>query len=75
MLDKLLRVTAHEVIHVLERYGFFLSRQSGSHKIYLNAQGCRVTVPYHGKKILHPKVFKSIIRDSKISIDVFRGNV
>ncbi|MFZ8829577.1 MAG: type II toxin-antitoxin system HicA family toxin [Armatimonadota bacterium] len=35
--------------------GFYLARQSGSHKIYKNQEGKRVTVPYHAGKIIHPK--------------------
>jgi len=56
MSEKLPRVTADEVIKALERVGFSLVRQSGSHKIYKNAEGKRVTVPYHAGRILHPKV-------------------
>jgi len=63
------RLTAQEVIAALEKLGFVLLRQSGSHKIYKN-DGKRVTVPSHGSKILHPKVLKSIIRDAEI--DVYR---
>jgi predicted RNA binding protein YcfA (HicA-like mRNA interferase family) len=43
------------MIKVLERIGFFFVRQSGSHKIYKNKEGKRVTVPYHSKKILFLK--------------------
>ena len=57
MSGKLPRVTAADVIKALERAGFSFSRQSGSHKIYKNKEGRRVTVPYHSRKILHPKVF------------------
>jgi predicted RNA binding protein YcfA (HicA-like mRNA interferase family) len=46
MMEKLPRVTAAETIKVLERAGFFLVRQSGSHKIYKNKEGKRVTVPH-----------------------------
>jgi predicted RNA binding protein YcfA (HicA-like mRNA interferase family) len=41
---RLPRVTAAEVIRVLERGGFALARESGSHKIYKNAVGRRDTV-------------------------------
>ena len=34
MTDKLPRVTADDAIRALERAGFFLARQSGSHKIF-----------------------------------------
>ena len=61
-------LTAKEIIAVLGKRGFILVRQSGSHKIYKNISGKRVTVPFHGSKILHPKVLRSIIRDAEIDI-------
>ena len=70
-MPKLPRVTAEEVIKVLKKRGFELVRQSGSHKIFRNEAGKRVTVPYHSKKILHPKVLKSIIHDMELSVEEF----
>ena len=72
MSEKLPRVTADKVIKALGKIGFFLARQSGSHKIYKNEEGKRVTVPYHSGKTLHPKVLKSILRDADLSIDRFK---
>lgn len=66
MPGKLPRVTARQIMAVLEKLGFLFSRQSGSHKIYKNSVGKRVTVPFHGDKILHPKVLKSILQDAGI---------
>ena len=43
MSEKLPRVSANKVIKVLERMDFVLARQSGSHKIYKNKEGVRVT--------------------------------
>jgi len=43
-MPKLPRLTAREITAALEKAGFSLTRQSGSHKIYKNAAG----------KILHP---------------------
>ena len=63
------RVTAREIISVVERLGFVLVRQSGSHKIYKNAAGRRVTVPFHGAKILHPKVLKRILTDANLTVE------
>lgn len=71
-MAKLPRVTAAEVIRVLERAGFTLSRQSGSHKIFMNKEGKRVTVPYHAGRILHPKVLRAILRDAGLSVEGFR---
>jgi len=72
MSDKLPRVTAAEVIKTLEKTGFFFSRQSGSHKIYKNKEGKRVTVPYHAGKMLHPKVLINILRDADMTVDRFK---
>jgi len=69
---KLPRITADEVIHVLEKVGFKLSRQSGSHKIYRNLAGKRATVPYHKGRVLHPKVLNSILRDAELSKEDFK---
>jgi len=54
-MGKLPRVSANEVIRVLEQVDFSIVRQSGSHKIYKNSEGKRVTVPYHAGKTIHPK--------------------
>ena len=69
MSEKLPRVTASEIIKVLEKRGFVLARQSGSHKIYKNAEGGRATVPFHSAKILHPKVLKSIMNEADLSLE------
>jgi len=68
-MPKLPRITARDIIAVLERAGFTLARQSGSHKIYKNAAGKRATVPCHASKTLHPKVLKSILRDANLSVE------
>lgn len=65
------RVTATEVIRVLNKIDFELSRQSGSHRIYKNLEGRRVTVPFHSGKILHPKTLKSILNDAGLTVEEF----
>jgi predicted RNA binding protein YcfA (HicA-like mRNA interferase family) len=71
MSTRLPRVTAAEVIRAVERAGFFLVRQSGSHRIFKNQLGRRVTVPYHSGAVLHPKVLRSILRDSELTVEAF----
>ena len=66
-MPKLPRLTARQIISVLERAGFSLVRQSGSHMIFKNASGKRATVPFHSAKTLHPKVLRSILRDADLS--------
>ena len=72
MTKELPRLTAKEVIAVLERVGFTFTRQSGSHKIFKNSEGKRVTVPFHDSKILHPKILKNILKDANIDIERLR---
>lgn len=72
MTPRLPRLTAAQVIHVLEKLEFRLARQSGSHKIYKSAIGKRVTVPFHAAKVLHPKVLKSIITDTGVTVEEFK---
>ena len=72
MTEKLPRIKASEAIRLLGKVGFSFSRQSGSHKIYKNKAGNRVTVPYHSGKVLHPKVLKSIIKDADLTIEEFK---
>ncbi len=69
MSERFPRVTALEMIRVLEKAGFFLSRQSGSHQIYKDQRGRRVTVPFHSGKILHPKLISSILKDADLDPD------
>jgi predicted RNA binding protein YcfA (HicA-like mRNA interferase family) len=71
MTNKLPRVSASEAIRALEKAGYFLVRQSGSHRIYKNAEGRRATVPYHSGKELHPKILKSILRDADLTTEEF----
>lgn len=68
-MAKLPRVTAREICSVLGKLGFSIARRSGSHIIYKNAEGRRVTVAFHASKILHPKVLKSILRDANLDVE------
>lgn len=69
MSERLPRLTAKEIIRILEHHGFALSRSSSSHHIYRNATGKRVTVPVHAGKTIHPKTLQSILRDMNMTAD------
>jgi predicted RNA binding protein YcfA (HicA-like mRNA interferase family) len=56
----------------LRQRGFEEVRTSGSHRILRNAEGKRVTVPYHTGQVLHPKLLQSILRDADVSVDELR---
>lgn len=69
MSDRFPRLTARQIIRILEGKGFSLSRSSGSHHIYKDVDGHRVTVPVHAGKILHPKVLQNILVDADMTAD------
>lgn len=71
MSPKLPRVTADKASRVLERHGFIIVRQSGSHRIYRNAAGVRVTLPMHAGATLHPRILRAILDDTGIDADEF----
>lgn len=50
-MPRLPRLTARQIITAMEKAGFSLTRQSGSHMIYKNPAGKRVTIPFHVAKI------------------------
>lgn len=67
-MSKLPRLTAKQAMRIVEKYGFKLVRQSGSHKIY-RKENKRITIPFHSGKTLHPKIVKNIIETLEIDIE------
>jgi len=67
MREKVPRITAGRIISLLQKRGYVCVCQSGSHKIFRNNTGIRVTVPDPSGKILHPKIVKQICRDTGIN--------
>ncbi|HKI02204.1 MAG TPA: type II toxin-antitoxin system HicA family toxin [Thermoanaerobaculia bacterium] len=71
MSPSLPSVTARELTRALERAGFVLRRQRGSHQIYQHIQtGQRVSVPVHTGDI--PKgTLRQILRLADLSVERF----
>jgi predicted RNA binding protein YcfA (HicA-like mRNA interferase family) len=66
-LPKLPRLNAKEAEKLLFQTQFILVRTQGSHRIYQRDM-VRVVVPFHGNKMLHPKIVKQVID----AIETFR---
>jgi len=69
-VPRLPALTARDVVAALQRGGFAIHHQKGSHvhlrhpaKVHL-----RVVVPYHGRD-LAPKTLRSIIAQAELSVD------
>ena len=69
MTPRIPTLKASEIIKIINKKGFEKVRQSGSHAIFRNDDGRRVTVPIHGSKDLGRGLLKQIMRDADISIE------
>lgn len=68
-MPKLPRVKPKEVIKALERAGFILARQKGSHRIYVK-DNLGVTVAFHNKD-MKPKTLKHVIKQAGLEVEDF----
>ena len=60
-MPKLPRIRASQAEKLLLEAGFTLMRSKGSHRIYFKGN-TRVVIPFHGGKILHPKIIKQVFQ-------------
>ena len=60
-----------EVCRLLERQGFLLVRQRGSHAQYRHADGRGTTVPMHKGRDMAPPLLRQIARDIGLTPDEF----
>ena len=60
--SRLRSVTARRLIAAVEKDGFTLARQSGSHRHYKHLDGRRVTISFHhASDTFRPKTLRSVI--------------
>lgn len=71
-MPKLAQLKPQEVEKILLKNGFIVHVSKSSHRQYFNSKiQAHTTVPFHSKVI--PKgTLRSIIRQSQLSIDLFR---
>lgn len=66
-MPRLPRVSARELAQALEKEGLVFSRSRGSHRIYYHFEtGRRITVPYHGARIIPAGTLANILREAEI---------
>lgn len=71
MTPKLPREPARKVVRALERLGYRLERQAGSHMIFVGPNGNIIPVPNHPGQDVKPGTLRRIIRDVGVSVDEF----
>ncbi len=60
-----------EIVAVLERHGFFVERQRGSHCIVKHLDGRVTVVPLHAGETIGPGLFTKILRDTDLQREEF----
>lgn len=62
-----------EVQTLLEKLGFFMVRQRGSHRQYRHSDGRCTTVPFHQGRDISPILLRQIAKDIGLSVKVLLG--
>ncbi|MGB9914696.1 MAG: type II toxin-antitoxin system HicA family toxin [Candidatus Bathyarchaeales archaeon] len=62
---------AQKIIKVLEKIGFKVIRQKGSHVIMMNEKGVRVVIPVHPGKDVKPGLIRAIIKEASLKREEF----
>ncbi|MBX3084050.1 MAG: type II toxin-antitoxin system HicA family toxin [Anaerolineae bacterium] len=69
-MTKLPQVSGRECVRALQRAGFIVARQSGSHIIMKRLEPqARVTIPNHNP--IKPGTLRSIIREAGLTLEEF----
>ena len=64
-------VKAKNFVKVIQKMGFYLDRQKGSHAIYKDERGNRVVVPIHSGKDIKQGTLLGMIKDIGIDKETF----
>ena len=68
------RVTGRELVHALQRLGWVIVVQRGSHvQLKHPHRGGRVTVPVHAGETIGPGLLRSILAQAGLTPNEFRG--
>ncbi len=72
MSEKLPVLKAKEVIRILERAGFFIHHQTGSHAQMKHSKKneLRITIPIHSGDLPIP-VLRSILKQAQLTVEEF----
>lgn len=68
-MAKLPILTAKQTIRILEKVGFQVTRQRGSHVRLKHPDGQVVTVPVHSGKDIGRGLLRKILRDAELSVE------
>ena len=70
-MPKIKPLPAQRIIKVLEKTGFKVIRQKGSHVIMINEKGMRIVIPVHPGKDVKPSLIRAIIKEAGLKREEF----
>jgi predicted RNA binding protein YcfA (HicA-like mRNA interferase family) len=70
-LPKIQPINPNKLVKILEKEGFKVIRQKGSHIIMINKERTRIVIPMHPGKDLKPGLTRAILREAGISRERF----
>lgn len=71
-MPKLPIVSGNEIIKALEKIGFQVVRQKGSHVRMKHEDNRIVTIPVHSNKSVGKGLLRKILRDTELTIEQFQ---
>jgi len=70
-LPKISPLSSRELIKILQKAGFRVIRQKGSHAIMMNDRKVRIVIPIHPRKDVKPGLIRAIIKEAGLSREEF----
>jgi predicted RNA binding protein YcfA (HicA-like mRNA interferase family) len=70
-MSRLLPVSGREMCKILEMLGFQKVHQVGSHVRYVHPDGRKTVVPVHGNEDLGTGLIKEILKQARISREMY----
>ena len=72
-MSKLPSLTGRQVVKALQKAGFTVIRQKGSHAFLRHPDGRSTVVPLHAGETIGPGLLRKIIHDVEMSREEFRN--
>ena len=70
-MPKIPPISPNKIVKILEKSGFKVIRQKGSHVIMINDKRTRIVIPMHPGKDIKPGLVRAIMREAGISREKF----
>ena len=70
-MPKIRPLSSQRLIKILEKIGFKIIRQKGSHVIMINDRDTRIVIPVHPGKDVKPGLIRAIIKEAGLSREEF----